>query len=274
MNDFAEKLLDWFRARQRNLPWRKDKDPYRIWVSEIMLQQTRVDTVIPYYERFLERFPTLEALANAPEEDVLKAWEGLGYYSRARNLQAAVREVHVTYGGAVPDTLDEISKLKGIGPYTAGAILSIAYNVAEPAVDGNVLRVMTRYWGIFDDIVKVKTRVNIEDRLRPLIPQTSAGDFTQALMELGSLVCTPKLAKCEECPVTADCVAYERGIQLELPVKSKAKPPKQEERIVAWIERKIGDERQLLLFQRPAEGLLANLWELPHLQISDDLTNS
>jgi A/G-specific adenine glycosylase len=266
---FAVRLLDWFATRKREMPWRGSQDPYHIWVSEIMLQQTRVETVMPYFTNFIERFPTVEALAEAPQADVLKAWEGLGYYSRARNLQAAAREVCATYGGKVPSTPAEIASLRGIGPYTAGAILSIAYNVPEPAVDGNVLRVMARWFGLYDDIAKAKTRVRIEQMLRPLIPAEAAGDFNQALMELGSLVCTPKSVKCHDCPVAVDCNARTRGIVHELPVKAKAKPVRHEYRFVAWLEGTGTRAGQLLLRQRAEEGLLAGLWELPHDDVGD-----
>jgi len=264
---FGERLLAWFEQRKRDLPWRKNKNPYHIWVSEIMLQQTRVETVIPYFERFMARFPTLRDLAEATEADVLKMWEGLGYYSRARNLQTAVREVQAVYGGVIPNNKQDITSLKGIGPYTAGAILSIAYDVPEPAVDGNVLRVMARYRLLYDDIAKAKTRMVIEEMLRPLIPHQSAGDFTQALMELGSLVCVPKNPKCEICPVASDCVARQAGMQSEVPVKSKAKKPRDEYRAVALLQRVVDGERRFLLRQRPEQGLLASLWECPHLEM-------
>lgn len=186
---FSRDLLAWYDGQKRDLPWRINRDPYRIWVSEIMLQQTRVETVKPYYQNFMEKFPTVEALADAPEEEVLKAWEGLGYYSRARNLQSAAREVKTRYGGVVPDKPEEIATLKGIGPYTAGAILSIAYEKPEPAVDGNVMRVFSRLLLMTDDIAKPATRIKVEHLVRQVIPEGRAGDFNQALMELGALVC-------------------------------------------------------------------------------------
>ena len=225
---FAAELLNWYDANKRDLPWRRDRDPYRIWVSEVMLQQTRVDTVIPYYERFMERFPTVRHLAEAPEEEVLKCWEGLGYYSRARNLQAGARQVVELYGGVVPDDKAAISSLKGIGPYTAGAILSIAYNKPEPAVDGNVMRVMSRYFLLEDDIAKPSARTKIERLAASIIPEGRAGDFNQAVMELGALVCTPKSPGCLLCPVLAQCAGRAAGRERELPVKSKAKPPRPE----------------------------------------------
>jgi A/G-specific adenine glycosylase len=269
-NFFSGQLLAWFRIQKRDLPWRQNKDPYRIWVSEIMLQQTRVDTVIPYYERFMDKFPTIEALASAPEDEVLKAWEGLGYYSRARNLQTAVREVSELYGGKVPDNPEEISSLRGVGPYTAGAILSIAYNRPEPAVDGNVMRVLSRMFLIEDDIAKPATRVRMEKVIRQLIPSGAAGDFNQAIMELGALVCTPKSPHCLTCPVMERCEGRLAGKELELPVKTRAKAPRQEYRAVALIEG-TGDNRgKILLRKRPSEGLLAGMWELPHVLLAGE----
>lgn len=267
---FVEHLLAWFRVHQRDLPWRRTKNPYHIWISEIMLQQTRVDTVIPYFNRFVERFPTIEALATAPEADVLKHWEGLGYYSRARNLQAAVREVHALYDGQVPDTREQISTLKGVGPYTAGAILSIAYNKQEPAVDGNVMRVLSRYFLLRDDIAKPATRVAMEKRLYGLIP-TDAGDFNQALMELGATVCTPKSPSCLTCPVMHHCAGRMAGEELQLPVKTKAKAARVEQRAVALI--RLADGR-VLVRRREDKGLLAGMGEFPHAWVGDDALTS
>jgi A/G-specific adenine glycosylase len=266
---FSDGLLAWYRRGNRDLPWRRSRNPYYIWVSEIMLQQTRVETVIPYFERFIARFPTVEELAMAPEDDVLKLWEGLGYYSRARNLQAAVREVHERYGGIVPSDKEGVSGLKGVGPYTAGAILSIAYNKPEPAVDGNVMRVLSRYFLLEDDIAKPSTRVKIEKLAAELIPEGAAGDFNQALMELGATVCTPRSPHCLTCPVMAGCTGREEGREESLPVKTKAKPPRPEKRAVALLESVDADGRQrLLIRQRPQEGLLARMWELPHTEVA------
>ncbi len=262
---FSSRLLDWFAQYQRSLPWRESKDPYRIWVSEIMLQQTRVDTVIPYYHRFMEKFPSIDALADALEEDVLKAWEGLGYYSRARNLQTAVREVKELYGGVVPDQPDEIASLRGVGPYTAGAILSIAYNKPEPAVDGNVMRVLSRFFLIKEDIMKPKTRKVMESLVRELIPEGAASDFNQALMELGALVCTPKSPYCLTCPVMEQCAGRIAGQELDLPIKKKAKPPRDEYRIALLIEGSGDNRGRIRIRQRPERGLLAKMWELPHV---------
>lgn len=260
---FQNDLLAWYEKNKRDLPWRKTNDPYHIWISEVMLQQTRVETVIPYYERFIEQFPTLEHLAEADEESVLKAWEGLGYYSRARNLHHAVREVKEKYGGVVPDTEEEISILKGVGSYTAGAILSIAYGKPVPAVDGNVMRVLSRILLIEDDITKAKTKRLFEQIARKLIPAHASSSFNQALMELGALVCTPQSPGCLLCPVREHCRAFHEGVQTDLPVKTKQKPPKQVDVAVAVLENEHG---QFLIVKRPDQGLLANLWEFPNCE--------
>lgn len=264
--DFQQDLLYWFERNLRDLPWRQDRDPYKIWVSEIMLQQTRVDTVIPYFQRFLDRFPTLEDLAEAHEDEVLKLWEGLGYYSRARNLHAGVKEVSATYGGLVPDSPEEISKIKGVGPYTAGAILSIAYGKPEPAVDGNVMRVLSRLLLIEEDIQKAKTRKQFETIIRSLIAKENPSYFNQALMELGALICTPKSPKCDQCPVKSHCKAQEKGVQSHLPVKGKAKPPRPVQLSVAFIMK----EDRFFIRKRPEQGLLAGLWELPSQEGSQE----
>ncbi|MCR8643095.1 A/G-specific adenine glycosylase [Paenibacillus sp. N1-5-1-14] len=266
-NYFSKHLLDWYREHKRDLPWRRSRDPYYIWVSEVMLQQTRVDTVIPYWHRFLDKFPTVQALADAPEEEVLKAWEGLGYYSRARNLQLAVREVHERYGGIVPDEKEAISSLKGVGPYTSGAVLSIAYNKPEPAVDGNVMRVLSRYFNLDDDIAKPRTRVMMEKLAQELIPEGAAGDFNQGLMELGATVCTPKSPSCLTCPVMEHCAGRIAGKEDQLPVKTKAKPPRPERRLMLLIEGTGEHAGKVLIRQRPQEGLLARMWELPHMEL-------
>ncbi len=270
---FAEQLLQWFRTYQRDLPWRRTKNPYHIWVSEIMLQQTQVNTVIPYFERFIERFPTIEALADAPEDEVLKLWEGLGYYSRARNLQTAVKEVKEQYGGQVPASKADISSLKGIGPYTAGAILSIAFNQSEAAVDGNVMRVLSRYFLIEEDVTKGSTRAYMERLIVDMMPEGTASDFTQGLMELGALVCTPKTPHCLTCPVMEMCQGRLEGKEEQLPIKKKAKPPRPEQHLTAIIEGTGEMQGKLLIRQRPAKGLLAKMWELPHLTLEPQLWN-
>ncbi|WP_318616496.1 A/G-specific adenine glycosylase [Sporosarcina sp. YIM B06819] len=266
--EFRESLLSWYHREKRDLPWRNTSDPYYIWVSEVMLQQTRVDTVIPYYERFIDSFPTMEALADADENDLLKMWEGLGYYSRARNLQAGVREVVESYGGEVPDTRKEISTLKGVGPYTAGAVLSIAYGVPEHAVDGNVMRVMSRLLLIEDDIAIPRTKKIFEDVVMDLIDKKDPSSFNQGLMELGATICTPK-PKCLLCPVRDFCTAFHEGRQEELPVKTKKTTMK----VIPVASFAIQNEQgEWLLRQRPAKGLLAGLWEFPMIELLDGKT--
>ncbi len=263
-DEFQEDLISWFQREQRDLPWRKDQDPYKVWVSEIMLQQTRVDTVIPYFNRFIEKFPTIDALATADEEDVLKAWEGLGYYSRVRNLQTAVKEVNEKYEGIVPDTQKEISSLKGVGPYTAGAILSIAYSKPEPAVDGNVMRVFSRILSIWLDIAKPSSRKVFEEAVRNLISEENPSFFNQALMELGALICTPTSPSCLLCPVREHCQAFEEGVQTELPIKSKKKAARKLNMTAAVL---FTEDDKVVIHKRPSKGLLANLWEFPNFEV-------
>lgn len=269
--EFRHTLVEWFEREKRDLPWRHTKDPYKIWVSEVMLQQTRVDTVIPYYNRFMESFPTLELLAEAPQEYVLKHWEGLGYYSRARNLQAGVREVLENYGGIVPDNRHEISKLKGVGPYTAGAILSIAYDKPEHAVDGNVMRVLSRVLDIHEDIALPKTKKIFEAAVEELIDPAHASSFNQGLMELGALICTPTSPKCLLCPVRDYCLAFNNGDPEKLPVKSKKVKMKQLKYDVFICE---DSEGRLLMEQRPNEGLLANMWQFPMILHEEKATST
>ena len=268
IDGFRNDLINWFSQEQRDLPWRKDKDPYKVWVSEIMLQQTKVDTVIPYFNSFIEQFPNIESLADAAEDKVLKAWEGLGYYSRARNLQSAVREVHERYGGVVPNNAAEISTLKGVGPYTTGAILSIAYGVPEPAVDGNVMRVLSRVLHIREDIAKPKTRKLFEVVIRDLISRDNPSFFNQGLMELGAIVCTPTSPSCMLCPVQEHCRAFQEGVQRELPIKSKKKSARQVSLIAGIFK---NEEGKYLIHKRPGEGLLANLWVFPNFIKLDEL---
>lgn len=267
VTEFRQSLVEWFEKEKRDLPWRHTKDPYKIWVSEVMLQQTRVDTVIPYYNRFMESFPTLELLAEAPQEYLLKHWEGLGYYSRARNLQAGVREVLESYGGIVPDNRHEISKLKGIGPYTAGAILSIAYNKPEHAVDGNVMRVLSRVLNIHDDIALPKTKKIFEAAVEELIDPENASSFNQGLMELGALICSPTSPKCLLCPVREYCTAFNEGEPENLPIKSKKVKMKHISYDVFVCE---DEDGRILMEQRPEEGLLANMWQFPMVEQEDD----
>lgn len=267
--DFQIDLLSWFEKEQRDLPWRKDNDAYKVWVSEIMLQQTRVDTVIPYFEEFMRQFPTIQALAEASEEQVLKAWEGLGYYSRVRNLHSAVKEVQEKYDSVVPNTPKEISMLKGIGPYTSGAILSIAYGIPEPAVDGNVMRVLSRIFSIWDDIAKPSTRKVFENIVREIISLENPSAFNQALMELGALICTPGMPSCLLCPVREHCRAFHEGVQRELPVKSKKKKPKAISLAAAVLIDRSG---RFLIHKRSDTGLLANLWEFPNVGMPTEIS--
>jgi len=263
---FKQNLIQWFRNEQRILPWRENQDPYRVWVSEIMLQQTRVDTVIPYFNNFLMKFPTLEALAEADEQEVLKAWEGLGYYSRARNLQNAVKEVVEEYQGVVPSEPEEIAKLKGVGPYTKGAILSIAYDKPIPAVDGNVMRVLSRILHVEEDIAKPSTKKLFEELITELISHEDPSSFNQGLMELGALVCTTKNPSCLLCPIQEQCRAFEQGIEEELPIKSSKKKQKKAPYMLLLIQNKQGE---VLIEQRPSSGLLASLWQYPMVPLAD-----
>ncbi|GAE95131.1 A/G-specific adenine glycosylase [Gracilibacillus boraciitolerans JCM 21714] len=257
---FQEDLITWFEREQRTLPWRENQDPYRVWVSEIMLQQTKVDTVIPYFQNFMKHFPTLEALANADEQEVLKAWEGLGYYSRARNLQSAVKEVVAHYDANVPDVPKELDRLKGVGPYTKGAILSIAFDQPEPAIDGNVMRVLSRILRIEEDIAKAKTRKTFETVVRELISHENPSAFNQGMMELGALICTPKSPSCLLCPIQGHCRAYHDGVEQTLPIKTK-KTKKSSHTYFALVME--DDAGNFILEQRPEQGLLAQLWQFP-----------
>lgn len=260
---FPDDLVTWYEDEKRELPWRENRDPYRVWVSEIMLQQTQVDTVIPYFERFMTLFPTMQIFAEAPEELILKAWEGLGYYSRVRNLQTAMKEVVEQYDGIVPTDKEAVLALKGVGPYTAGAILSIAYNQPEPAVDGNVYRVYSRLMEIEDDISKAKTRKVFEKVVAETISQKEPGAFNQALMDLGATICTPKKPKCAACPVAQYCRSYANGTMLNFPVKTKKIKTKQKYVVTAVIQNNAGE---ILVQQRPKTGLLANMWMFPSIE--------
>ncbi|GEL78160.1 A/G-specific adenine glycosylase [Tenuibacillus multivorans] len=257
---FRHDLLTWYQGNKRLLPWRENQDPYRIWVSEIMLQQTQVDTVIPYFNQFMERYPTIKELAEADEQNVLKSWEGLGYYSRARNLHTAVKEVVEKYDAQVPSDKKELKQLKGIGPYTLGAVLSIAFNHPEPAVDGNVMRVLSRILHIDEDIAKPKTKKLFEEVVKEIISYEDPSSFNQGLMELGALVCHPKNPECETCPVQQHCLAYEHGDQKDLPVKTKQKKQKVSSYYGLVLK---NDEGKFFIQKRPDEGLLANMWEFP-----------
>lgn len=265
-NEFSASLVEWYHQEKRDLPWRRTDDPYKIWVSEVMLQQTRVDTVIPYYNRFLEKYPNLHSLAYAQQDELLKMWEGLGYYSRARNLQSGVREVVEKYAGQVPSNRHDLSKLKGIGPYTAGAILSIAFSKPEHAVDGNVMRVLSRVLLIKEDIALPKTKKVFEEAVTVLIDQKDPGAFNQGLMDLGAQICTPTSPKCLLCPVREYCMAFQEGNPEELPIKSKKTKTKKVKYDVFVVKTKEGN---YMLEKRPNEGLLASMWQFPMIEIQD-----
>jgi len=260
----AEALLAWYEENKRELPWRKDKDPYKIWVSEIMLQQTRVEAVKPYFEKWIERFPTIQSLASASEEEVLYYWQGLGYYSRARNLLAGAREVAANYDARMPETRDEAEKIKGIGAYTAGAILSIAYDKKETAVDGNVLRVFSRLFCLDGDIMKQAVKKEIVKLVEAQLPPGGTGDFNQALMDLGSRICIPREPRCKECPLTTLCAACREGRQRELPMRSKGRPPL----AVKLAAGMLAVQEEYLLRKRPDKGILAGLWEFPSIEVA------
>lgn len=242
------------------MPWRDCGDPYKIWVSEIMLQQTRVDQATPYFNRFMDRFPTVRALAEAKQQEVLKVWEGLGYYSRARHLHSAAKLVVEEFGGKVPDTWEEINKLKGVGPYTASAVLSIAYQKEHAVVDGNVIRVLSRYFGIEDDVRSTKTKNTIQEYADELIPEERPGDFNQALMELGATVCTPSNPDCENCPLQTNCIAYKTVKTDKIPYKSPAKKRPHHQIGVGII---LNEDEEVLIALRPEDAMLGGMWEFP-----------
>lgn len=262
----AEPLLHWFLGHARVLPWREEATPYRVWVSEIMLQQTRVEAVKPYFERFTAALPDIRALADCPEDELLKLWEGLGYYNRVRNMQKAAITVVENYGGKLPADYGALLKLKGIGRYTAGAVASIAYGIPVPAVDGNVLRVITRVTADDTDIMKQSFKNEVEKALSAVmtgIAGKQPGAFNQALMELGATVCVPNGAPiCRECPWNGICLAKSRGLIGQIPVKSKAKARKVEARTVLIIR----DGDKVAIRKRPQKGLLAGLYELPNIE--------
>ena len=263
---FRQKLLAWYDENKRDLPWRRSKNPYHIWVSEIMLQQTRVDTVIPYYERFLDWFPTVESLANAPEERLLKAWEGLGYYSRVRNMQAAAQQIMEDFDGEFPSTYEGISSLKGIGPYTAGAISSIAFNLPQPAVDGNVMRVLARLFEVNHDIGNPSNRKIFQAMMEVLIDPDRPGDFNQALMDLGSDIEAPVNPRPQESPVKDFSAAYQHGTMDRYPIKAPKKKP-----IPIYLKDLVvqNSQGQFLLEKNESEKLLAGFWHFPLIEVDE-----
>ncbi len=262
-SEIVAPLLSWFKENARQLPWRENKDPYRIWVSEIMLQQTRVEAVKPYFKRFIEALPDVTHLANIPEDQLLKLWEGLGYYNRVRNMQKAAQIVVEQFDGVMPSTYEELLTLPGIGTYTAGAIASIAYGEMVPAVDGNVLRVIARVEADQSDIADPKVKKELESQMSLIIPKEAAGDFNQGLMELGATVCVPNgMPLCEKCPWMTICQAHRRGEETSLPIKTPKKKRTIEEKTILVIQ----DEKKIVIQKRPNKGLLAGLYEFPSLE--------
>ena len=259
----VEFFLDWYELNARILPWRSDPKPYYVWVSEIMLQQTRVEAVKGYFERFIEALPDVQALAEADDELLLKLWEGLGYYSRVRNMKKAAVRIMEEHGGQIPADYEILCKLPGIGAYTAGAIASIAYGLPEAAVDGNVLRVMKRIAGSFDDISKESVKKDLREDMKAVMPKGRCGEFTQSIMELGALVCIPNgKPLCEQCPVMHLCRAFHEDTIEKIPVKPAAKQRRIEERTVYVME----CDGKFALHKREEKGLLAGLWELPNAE--------
>lgn len=262
LSQLIEPLLAWYPSHARVLPWREEPTPYHVWVSEIMLQQTRVEAVKPFYARFMEALPDVKALAECEMDRLLKLWEGLGYYNRVRNMQIAARTIMSDYDGVIPAEYEELLKLKGIGHYTAAAIASIAYGRPAAAVDGNVLRIVMRAAEDDSDIAKQAVKTKVEEALRPVIPQGRAGMFTQAMMELGATVCVPNGEPlCGECPWQAFCLAHAHGTTGSIPVKAKPKARRLEKKTVLVIR----DGDRVLLQKRPEQGLLAGMYEFPHL---------
>lgn len=263
------RLLAWFDRHRRNLPWRRDRDPYRIWVSEVMLQQTTVAAVVPYFKRFLATFPTVADLAAADEQAVLKAWEGLGYYRRARHLHRAARELVTAHDGTLPDDPDVWRELPGVGRYILGAVLSQAFDRRLPIVEANSARVISRLFGQDGDVSSPAIRRRLWERAEELLPKRRVGDFNQALMELGALVCTPANPNCEACPLRRDCAARKGGLQAVIPRKSPPPPPTQVREVAIVVRR----GPRVLLVRRPADARRwQNMWEFPRGELEADET--
>jgi A/G-specific adenine glycosylase len=258
--EFRRRLAAWFSERARDLPWRRGVDPYQTWISEVMLQQTRVDQALPYFERFVAAFPDVESLAEADLDDVLLNWEGLGYYSRARNLHQAARQVVRDNGGQIPDTYDALKQLPGVGDYTASAVGSLAFGLPEAVLDGNVIRVLTRYDAVSEDVGRSPVRKALRARAQALLDPERPGPHNEAMMEIGATVCTPRTPDCAACPIRPGCAAFGAGSQDRYPFKAKKAPVPEVQVAVAVIEREDG---QLLIQRRPPTGLLGGLWEFP-----------
>ena len=266
MPRLSSRLLTWYRAHGRTLPWRGLTDPYAVWVSEIMLQQTRVETVIPYFEKWMRLFPTVQALANASEQEVLNAWEGLGYYSRARNFHKSAKIVVEKYDGKLPRDLEELGKLPGIGRYTVGALASILFGMDEPALDGNLKRVYARLFDVSEPVNSSGGEKNLWRIARENLPNGRAADFNQALMDLGATICLPKKPRCLLCPVMDLCLACEHGTQEQRPVKKPKSPTPSHVHVAAVIVRR----GRVLLAQRPSRGLLGGMWEFPNARVTGE----
>ena len=263
LEQIVQPLLTWYDANHRVLPWREKKDPYHIWISEIMLQQTRVEAVRPYFDRFINALPTVHDLAVCPEDRLLKLWEGLGYYNRVRNMQKAAIRIEQQYGGQLPGDYALLRGLNGIGDYTAGAVASIAFDIPVPAVDGNVLRIWARLTACDQDILKDSVKKEAARQLQKIMPDHRSGDLNQAFMDLGSLVCLPKgTSHCEDCPLQFICEARKKGLTEYLPVRKKPKERRLEERTILIVR----DGEKVAVHKRPAKGLLAGLYELPGLE--------
>ncbi len=254
-----KKMLAWYRQNGRSLPWRGAADPYRVWISEVMLQQTQVDTVIPYYTRWMRRFPDLAALAAAEEQEVLQVWEGLGYYSRARNTLCCARILVKDYAGELPRDVDKLKALPGIGTYIAGAIASIAFGIKAPALDGNLKRVLARLAEFRLPVNDEKNAAELRKMLIEILPDKNPGDLNQAFMDLGAAVCLPRNPLCDDCPIKNECAAFQKGIQNELPVKTK-KAPIPHYQVAAAV---IVKGNKALIDKRSSSGLLGGLWEFP-----------
>lgn len=262
--EWTPRLLDWYDQVRRDFPWRQDTDPYRVWVSEIMLQQTRIEAALDYYRRFMEALPTVADLAAVEDDVLLKLWEGLGYYSRARNLKKAAIVVMEQYGGTLPASYEELLSLPGIGGYTAGAIASISFGIPVPAVDGNVLRVLARLTASREDVLKPAVKKAFTAWATQMVPADRPGVYNQAIMELGETICLPNtLPDCSRCPLADLCEANRQGCAGELPVRAPKKEKRLEKRSILVIISEQNGERRVLLHRRPESGLLAGLWELP-----------
>jgi len=264
VSKISSPLLDWFQKNQRRLPWREDRHWYLVWVSEVMLQQTQVNTVIPYFDRFMKRFPTMHDLADASQEEVLKLWEGLGYYSRARNMHRAARMIRTEYDAELPRDIKKVLRLPGFGPYISHAVLSLAFNLAFAVVDGNVKRVITRLFAVKDDLRLAKTHETIQVLADKMLPDDRPGMFNEAMMELGALICLPVSPACDQCPIMNFCQAKIQGITSRIPYKSAAKKIPQVESVAVILR----SGKRYLIGKRPQNKMLAGLWEFPVVRLS------